>query len=94
MYSVEDKIGFIRTTADAVLADLKAAPDRTDIIELLEACEQCDEKYRNLCFEFDERDGVAPGTNYNEGGLSIEFYIEALDWEDISKALRKLRKSA
>lgn len=91
MYSVEDKIRFIQKTSEAVLADLKVAPEKSTISNLLRACEAVDQRFQEFCAEFDQQDGLEPGTTYREGVPPMEFYIESSDWEEISLELRKLR---
>lgn len=71
--------------------DLKNAPEKADIVELMEACERIDRYYKNrFCVEMDAEYGEDEGTTY-EDGISLEFYIEADWWHDISVVLRKLR---
>jgi len=74
-----------------VESDLNNAPEIADIVELLDAVEAVDNYYRdNFCLECDANWGEEPGNTY-EDGTSMEFYIEADWWHDISLALRKLR---
>jgi len=71
--------------------DLKEAPEKETIAELLDACEAVDRHYKErFCHECDLDYGEEEGTTY-EHGISLEFYIEADWWHDISKAIRKLR---
>lgn len=90
MYTVDDKLQFCEVTIRAIRADLKVIPEKMAIHDLLEACQKLDEKYKEFCASFDTDDKLEPGTTYKEGGLSIEFYIEADDWHEISEALRKI----
>ena len=77
-------------TLEHVLEDLKSAPEKENIVDLIKACELIDEKYQEMCSEFDRDDKLIPGTTYTHG-INIEFYIEANWWHDVSEALRKLR---
>jgi len=71
--------------------DLESAPEKADIVELIDACERVDLYYKErFCEELDADYEEAEGTTY-ENGISLEFYIEADWWHDISLALRKLR---
>lgn len=74
-----------------VLVDLKENPETDALTDLLDACESIDRYYKeHFCagcdFDFDKK----IGTTY-EDGISLEFYIEADWWHDISKAIRILR---
>jgi len=62
------------------------------IAELIAACRGIDEHYKEMCAEADDRYGDPDGTTYRDG-ISIEFYIEADWWHDVSLALRKLTPS-
>lgn len=62
------------------------------ILALVEACEVVDRQYKTMCDELDEEVGDVAGMGY-ERGISIEFYIEASDWHDISIALRKIKET-
>jgi len=71
--------------------DLKNAPEKANITELMEACEKLDRYYKSrFCAEIDSEYGEEPGTTY-EDGISLEFQIEADWWHDISVALRNFR---
>jgi len=73
------------------IKDLEAAPEKSAIVELLDAVEAVDNYYRDrFCAELDDDYGEGKGSTY-EHGISLEFYIEADWWHDISVALRKLR---
>lgn len=63
------------------------------IYNLIEKCQQLDVHYKQYCDEVDEADDAEPGTTYRDG-ISIEFYIEADWWHDISLILREMNKSA
>lgn len=81
----------IQRYADSALAELDRTPQQEAIMELMETCQKIDDYYRDyFCEEFKEMDG---DDIYNsEGGVNVEFYIEADDWHDISKALRKIKQ--
>jgi len=55
----------------------------------INACEEIEEYYKEWCIENDESNGLPTGTSYKEGS-NIEFYIEAMSWHKVSKALHEL----
>lgn len=61
------------------------------IDDLVKACEVIDNVYYEMCGVYDIEDGLSQDTTYNEG-VSIEFYIEAEWWHEVSIALRKLKE--
>lgn len=76
---------------DSALTDLKENPEIDAVDTLLDACESIDLYYKNrFCKEMDSEYNDPEGTTY-EHGISLEFYIEADWWHDVSKALRILR---
>lgn len=72
-----------------VIEDLNEAPEKSTIVDLLDACKDIDIYYEKYCEECDEQWGDSPGTAYEEG-MNLEFYIEASWWHRVSKELRKL----
>ena len=76
---------------ESALKQLDNAPELNAIVDLINACEAIDENYREGCLELDDDWGEKEGTTYDRG-YSIEYYIEASWWNDVSQALRKLRK--
>lgn len=92
MYSVEDKIRWIATTANAVVSDLRASPDVSNIVDLLGACKMIDEKYQKLCQKQDKQNDLQAGTTYTNHSLSGTIKISAADWSIISTVLQRLDK--
>ena len=80
----------LREILNNVLDRLEEAPEKEAIVGLLEACEVIDEHYKSYCEELEEQGGDEPGSLYKDG-VSIEYYIEASWWHDVSVQLRKLR---
>jgi hypothetical protein len=76
---------------DAAIQDLETAPEKTALVDLLRAIRSIDNYYKDWCDEIDEENNDTQGTTYEEG-VSMEFYIEADWWHDVSVALRKLDK--
>ena len=72
--------------------ELKDAPEKAALVELINSCESLDRHYKKYCEEVDYMNGDEPGTAY-EGGFSMEYYIEGDWWQTISEALRVLRKT-
>lgn len=92
MMTIKDKLNYARTQITSAIKDLTEAETIGDISSLIRACQQLDEQYEEMCDDWDIQHGDEPGTTYKTG-LNIEFYIEGLDWHDVSLALRKLSKS-
>ena len=88
---IEDRLEYAKNYIDAALKDLEESPEKSAIAELLNTIKSVDGYYKEWCAEFDDEHGDPEGSTY-EHGVSIEFYIEAEDWHDISLALRKLEK--
>ena len=92
MRGISNKLALAKSYIEQAEADLSAVPEKEAIHKLIQTCELLDERYKEFCAEFDEDDGLGEGTTYNnESSMSIEFYIEAADWHEISKALRELK---
>lgn len=75
----------------SVKVQLTQTPETSAIVELIKACEHLDEYYKRMCDDMDLDSDDPEGTTYQEG-ISIEFYIEADLWHDVSVQLRKLRE--
>jgi len=73
------------------LEELQKNPEVSAISELLAACEPIEMYYKQWCDEHDDETGDTPGNTYKHG-TSLEFYIEADWWHDVSLALRKLKE--
>jgi len=74
----------------AVQTELKADKNIGLSADVLRAILALDMRYKEFCWGFDDDDGVERGTTYkDEHGISIEFYIEAESWHEISKAFRQ-----
>jgi len=94
MTALKYKVEQARRLLKNALTEIEDAPELSAIIDLLAACEVIDERYQDFCADFDRDDGDEIGTLYNSyGGISIEYYIEADWWHDVSRALRALRKT-
>lgn len=83
----------VRDRIDSVIDDMNGAPEKSDIIELIRACETLDKHYKEyFCEENDMEEDLPKGTTYNDDdGEMIEYYLEAGTWHTISKILRNLR---
>lgn len=91
MTEIERQLEIIKYEADLIKESLNKTPEKAYIADLLKACTALDNYYKQWCDEGDEDCGDAKGTTYNsKGGISMEFYIEASDWHQVSLALRKL----
>ena len=74
--------------------DFKNLPEASAINLLLTALEPIEEKYIDWCAEQDEYEDVPEGTTHkSKSGVSMEFYIESLDWHQVSRELQKLKKN-
>ena len=71
--------------------ELKDVPERAALVELINACETLDKHYKKYCEKIDFVNADEPGTAYKDG-FSMEYYIEGDWWQQISEALRVLRK--
>ena len=81
-------------TAEACIQSAKEELDRVSNLEaiakLMEAIRPVDRYYKNdFCKELDKDYGEPEGTTYKDG-ISLEFYVEAADWHNISLAFREL----
>lgn len=77
---------------DAALHDLKETPEKDALNSLLNACENIDTYYKEtFCASCDSEYGDEKEGYTYENGISLEFYIEASWWHDVSKAIRLLR---
>lgn len=83
----------VRDRIDRVIDDMNNAPEKSDIIELIKACETLDGHYKeHFCEENDREEDLPIGTTYNsDDGECIEYYLEAGAWHTISRILRNLR---
>jgi len=88
---VEDNLIRAKNLIDVSLNDLRTAPEKADISELLDQVQKLDNYYKEWCDEFDTDDEAELGTTYRDG-IWVEFQIEADWWHEISLAFRKLRK--
>jgi len=80
-----------KSLIDRALLRIENAPEVSALITLIEKCESLDAHYKRACEEVDLDNGDEIGTAY-EGGFSMEYYIESDWWQEISEALRVLRK--
>jgi hypothetical protein len=86
--TIDENLDTARITLNNAIELLKAAPERSAISDLIMACEVIDAQYKQMC-----EDTYQSGKDAYENGVSIEFYIEAEDWHEVSLALRKLRST-
>lgn len=93
MYTIEDKISFISTTAKAVLADLRVVPDRTVLANLVNACSKIDEVYKTVCENNDTKNNLNLGTTYQNNSITDKFTVSLNDWIPISTLLREICKN-
>lgn len=91
MSEIEDNLIRAKNLIDTSLSDLRSAPEKADISELLDNVQKLDNYYQQYCDEIDETAGDEIGSTYRDG-ISLEFYIEAEWWHDISLAFRKFRR--
>lgn len=92
---VNDRLRTMKNLIDVIIDQNEKAEKlakNEGILALVEACEVIDRQYKTMCDELDEEVGDDVGMGY-EHGISIEFYIEATDWHDISIALRKIKET-
>ena len=88
--SIKDNIEYAERYLAKAKEDIEKNPDIDTLSELLDALFVIENYYRDrFCPECDEDFGEDNGTTYEEG-ISLEFYIEAVWWHDVSKAIRKL----
>ena len=74
----------------AVENELKTEKDVGLTADIIRALTKMDERYREFCNRFDEEDGKDLGTTYEDDfGPSVEFYVEADHWHELSLALRQ-----
>jgi hypothetical protein len=78
---------------EGVVQQLEEAPEKAAIVKLIAACESLDRHYKKACEEVDLDYGDPIGTAY-EDGFNMEYCIEGDWWQEISEALRELRKDA
>lgn len=76
---------------EGVVQQLEAAPEKAAIIKLIATCESQDRHYKKTCEEVDLDNGDPIGTAY-EDGFNMEYYMDSDSWQEISEALRVLRK--
>ena len=88
---MKNELEYARNYIDEVLRRMEKYPEKGAISDLLRAVKSIDLYYEEFCDQVDEDYGQPEGTTYRDG-ISIEFYIEAGAWHDISLALRKLEK--
>ncbi len=87
--SILDDVNRALTFLERVKEDLEANETIGLNADLLRTLLILDERYKEFTLSWDEDDDEDPGTVYNSKyGVNVEFYIEASDWHDISKALR------
>ena len=86
-YELESAVRLI----EGVLQKFKDSPEQSAIVELIRACEGIDRHYKKTCEQIDLDNNDPAGTAY-EYGFNMEYYIESDWWQEISEALRVLRK--
>jgi len=86
---IVQKLTNAKAYIDYAIDLLNETPEKNALAELIQACKALDNYYKEYCDGIDEDRGESIGTTYNEG-ISMEFYIEAEAFHDISLALRKL----
>jgi hypothetical protein len=92
MSSEIDTINDIIRDLESLALNFEEAPEKGDIIDILEALEQIDIYYDLWCTDIDIYNDKPVGTTYkSNNGISLEFCIEADTWHYISKLLRKLK---
>ena len=91
--STIDGLRYIADNLARAIVELQNAPEKSDIAELVDACKRVDAYYEAWCEDNDFQRGHEPGTTYRDG-ISLEFYIEAEDWHQISLALRAINAPA
>ena len=89
--NVEWELEIAKQHLDAALQLLEGTPEKTAIIDLLKACELIDNHYKRYCKRIDEDYGDPEGTAY-EHGFNMTYEIDSDWWQDVSEALRLLRK--
>jgi len=87
--SLSDRIHHAKHQLNLVLEELAKVPDKSELVDLFEALTNLESRYIEFCESCDEGQGQELGTTYRDG-ISLEFYIEAEVWHEVSKALRKL----
>jgi len=88
---ITNKLNMAKNLINNAIEEIKNAPEKESIIELIASCQALDVYYKEWCKEQDEDTGDPVGTCYKEG-TSMEFYIESDDWHNISIQLRKLNR--
>lgn len=88
--SLSDRIHHAKHQLNLVLEELAKVPDKSTLVDLFAALENIERHYIEFCASCDE--GQEPGSTYRDG-ISLEFYIEADWWHDVSVALRKLKQA-
>jgi len=86
---ITNELGRVKKIISNVINEIKTAPEKELIIELIKACKTLDEYYKEWCEEQDSDTGDSKGTCYRKGTF-MEFYIESCAWHNISLQLRKL----
>jgi hypothetical protein len=73
---------------------LNMIPGKAETAEIFEILQRLDDDYKCWCDGYDESWGDgAVGKTYEEG-ISLKYYIEVTTIHDLSKLLRKLKKTA
>ena len=91
-YDISDRLQQISHQLTEVSAHLDAAPVKADTADLMAALKVIEDYYKDdFCHNCDIDFGESPGTTYKTG-ISLEFYIEADWWHNVSLALRKLNE--
>ena len=90
--NVEWELKIAKQHLGVALQLLADAPEQTAIIDLIKACEKIDAHYKRYCEQVDEDYNDPIGTAY-ENGFNMTYEIEGDWWQEISEALRKLKKS-
>jgi len=89
--SIKDDIEIAQRYLQKVQKGIEDTPNLEALNELMEALIPIEMHYRDFCEGCDQDFGDEPGTTY-EDGISLEYYIEASWWHEVSLALRKLGK--
>lgn len=84
-----DQLKYANSYITKAINLLDENPTEDALCDVLQHCKALDEYYKKWCAEQDEAYGDPKGTSYKDG-VSMEFYIEAEFWHEISLALREL----
>ena len=85
------KLELIRNYANESIKEIRNAPEKAILSELMKALYQLDTHYKDYCEECDEDYGYEKGTHYRED-MNMKWYIEGLQWHEVSLLLRELKK--